>query len=209
MTMIIARALIVVAFAALDAVAFIPVLRSGAASSYHARHRRSSLGASSWFGPIRTPNPPAAKPPKEEGNSAVDGLSIPYDAAARLAYEEWRVRNSKGDFNEERFLNFKANYEAVSVANVIAKRKSREAGGTTAPALLSLNEYADCSAEEFQAKRNSSSGGAGDVLGKAFEAAQSQSEASSALAEAAEALAEEEEVRRKTFINDSVFLSDS
>jgi hypothetical protein len=46
-------------------------------------------------------------------------LSIPYDAAARLAYE-----NSGMDSD---YAIFKANFEADAVADVIAKKKKRDA----------------------------------------------------------------------------------
>lgn len=122
-------------------------------------------------------------------------VSIPYDAAARLAYDEWRAQFDKGDFDEKRFEIFKANYETITVANVSAKQKAR-AGGTTSLTLMSLNEYGDMTEEEFKialtsgAKKMST----GDVLTKAVENAELQSEASSALGEAADALAEEEKV---------------
>lgn len=130
-----------------------------------------------------------------EVDSATADLSIPYDAPARLAYDEWRQEFNKGPFDEKRFNNFKANYESIAVANVIAKKKARDEGREVG-SLMTLNEYGDLTEEEY--KNMKTSGNAvttGDVLGKAMEAAQSQSEASAALEEAANALAEEEEVR--------------
>ena len=120
-------------------------------------------------------------------------LSIPYDAAARLAYDEWRQQFDKGDFDEQRYASFKSNYEAVTVANVVAKKEARESGSEEAIALMTLNEYGDFTELEF-AQLSGSSSATGKVLEKALEAAQSQSEASSALEEAANALAAEEEV---------------
>ena len=127
-------------------------------------------------------------------------VAIPYDAAARLAYDDWRGKFDKGDFDEARYQVFKNNYEAITVANVVAKKKARDEDGD-APALMTLNEYGDFTEEEYKAAME---GGAteaapkptttGDVLGKAMESAQSQSEASNALKDAADALAEEEEV---------------
>ena len=52
-------------------------------------------------------------------------VSIPYDAAARLAYDEWR----SGDFQESEFQQFKEIYEKKSVAEVVASRYSRELAG--------------------------------------------------------------------------------
>lgn len=125
-------------------------------------------------------------------------LKIPYDAAARLAYDEWRAKYNKGDFDETRYEVFKNNYEAITVANVVAKKKARDEDGD-APALMTLNEFGDYTEEEYKAAMEGGSQAkpttTGDVLGKAMESAQSQSEASSALKDAADALAEDEEVR--------------
>ena len=128
-------------------------------------------------------------------SSEVD-VSVPYDAAARFAYDEWRQQFGKGEFNPSRYEAFKANYEAITVSNVIAKKQARE-GGDENPSLLALNEYGDYTAEEYQVIMSGSSDptSSGDLLGKAVEAAESQSEASTALQEAFDALAEEEEVR--------------
>lgn len=136
--------------------------------------------------------------------AAGDDVSIPYDAAARLAYDEWRGVFDKGDFNDERYPKFKANYEAITVANIKAKKAAKESGEDS-PRMLTLNEFGDMSATEYNemqeggapaesAPDDDDSGGGGGVLGKAVEAAQSQAAAGSALAEAADALAEEEEV---------------
>lgn len=121
-------------------------------------------------------------------------VSIPYDAAARLTYDEWCKTNGKS-FDAAKYATFKDNYEAITVMNVSAKKKARESG-EEAPSLLALNEYADCTAAEYQAIMNGEEppSSTGDVLGKAVEAAESQAAASSALQEAADALAEEEEV---------------
>ena len=121
-------------------------------------------------------------------------VSVPYDAAARYTYEEWCKQYGK-DIDESRYATFKENYEAITVMNVASKKKAREEGDEN-PSLLALNEYADCTAEEYEAAMSGGSeeSSTGDVLGKAVEAAESQMEASSALQEAADALAEEEEV---------------
>lgn len=131
-------------------------------------------------------------------------LSIPYDAAARLAYDEWREQFNKGEFDAKRYASFKANYEAVTVANVVAKKEARESGSEEPIALMTLNEYGDFTEQEFQQLSGSNSA-TGKVLEKALEVAQSQSEASSALEEAANALAAEEEVG----IRELVFLFDT
>ena len=123
-------------------------------------------------------------------------VSIPYDAAARLAYDEWRKQYDKGDFDESRYPHFKANYEAITIANVSAKKKARDTG-TKTPKLMTLNEFGDCTEEEYKAAMSGGATSTGNVLNKAVEAAKSQSEASSALADAADALAEEEKVSQR------------
>jgi hypothetical protein len=127
-------------------------------------------------------------------------VSIPYDAAARLEYDQWRATFDKGDFKDDRYATFKANYEAISVSNVSAKKKAREEGGVV-PAMLALNEYGDYTFDEYEKVMGggSSDGSSepkstGDVLGKAMKAAESAAAASSALQDAADALSEDEEV---------------
>ena len=55
-------------------------------------------------------------------DSTLDDVSIPYDAAARLAYEN---SGMGGDYS-----TFKAKYEADAVADVIVKKKARDAALT-------------------------------------------------------------------------------
>jgi hypothetical protein len=142
-------------------------------------------------------------------------VSIPYDAAARLEYANWCNTYGKRE-SPARFEVFKENYVAITVMNVAAKKQARDTGDDN-PSILALNEYADCTAEEYEAAMNGESDSStGDVLGKALEAAQSQMAASSALQEAADALAEEEEVgwiqkpmgrvQRFLVVNDAVHL---
>lgn len=138
------------------------------------------------------------------GTREVIDVSIEYDAAARLAYDEWRQTYNKGAFDSDRYAVFKANYDQMTVANVQAKKGARESGGD-APRLLSLNEYGDFTAEEYAALQSGAAvapapapepaaSSSGDVLGKAVEAVEAQAAASSALSDAADAIAEEEEV---------------
>ena len=141
------------------------------------------------------------------GENDPNDVTVPYDAAARLAYEQWTKSYNK-QYDPARYETFRTNYEALAVANVKAAKAAREAGGDAEPPKkLDLNEYADMTAEEYMAMQRTGGTTAlqssddeeedstGDVLGKAVEAAGLQSDASSALAEAADALAEEEEVR--------------
>ena len=121
-------------------------------------------------------------------------VSVPYDAAAELTYSEWCKTYGK-PYDAARYETFKENYEAITVMNVSAKKKARDAGEDS-PSLLALNEYADCTVAEYEAlmKGEEPPATTGNVLGKAVEAAESQTAASTALQEAADALAEEEEV---------------
>lgn len=131
-----------------------------------------------------------------------DDVSVPYDAAARLAYDDWLQEFSKGDFSEQRYQQFKTNYEALTSANMAAKKVARDEGTGTVD-LLTLNEYGDFSAEEYAAMQagDSDPSTGTDIMGRAMEAVESQAEASNALEEAAEALAEEEEVRLSLVCN--------
>lgn len=127
------------------------------------------------------------------GASTDVDISVPYDSAARLAYDQWRDQFAKGDFDDSRYGNFKANYEQITVANVVAKKVARDQGDTEAPDLLALNEFGDFSAEEYEQQAQGTVSTSG-MLGQAMEAAQSQSDASEAIEDAFNALAEEEEV---------------
>ena len=129
--------------------------------------------------------------------SSETDVSVPYDAAAELAYDNWLTSFGKS-YDEKRYQVFKSNYEAITVLNMAAKKKARDEGSGS-PSLFALNEYADCTAEEYEAAmKGEAPKSSGDVLGKAMENAEAQMAASSALQEAADALAEEEEVCTKT-----------
>ena len=124
-------------------------------------------------------------------------VSVDYDAAAKLAYSDWCEKYGK-DASDEKFATFKANYEALTVANVSAAKKARDEG-TDRPKDLELNEFGDMTEEEYMRMK---SGGSTEeeeapqkgALETAMEASIAQSDASNALAEAADALAEEEQV---------------
>ena len=154
----------------------------------------------------------------EEVEVGSSDVSIPYDAAARLAYDAWCAQYGKSP-DEGRFANFKANYEALTVANVVAAKDARD-DGTDRPKDLTLNEFGDMTEAEFAAAQ---AGGGGEAptladfeaaaeeeapqkgaLETVMEASAAQSEASTALAEAADALAEEEEKLAKQLGMDSV-----
>ena len=130
-------------------------------------------------------------------------VSIPYDAAARLAYDEWRAEYNKGEFDSARYKTFKTNYETITIANVSSKKKSRD-DGTVSLSLMTLNEFGDMSEEEYVQNLEGAKlefASTGDVLSKAVENAELQSAASNALVEAADALAEEEQVRKWNIID--------
>jgi hypothetical protein len=69
---------------------------------------------------------PKAAPAAKEPEPPKPDLSIPYDSAARLAYDQWRSANGQGDFNEASYAAFRTKYEALTVANVVAKKIERE-----------------------------------------------------------------------------------
>ena len=53
-------------------------------------------------------------------------LSIPYDAAARLAYREMKGLKESDAYDEGEFLKFKAVYEETAIANVVVKKMERD-----------------------------------------------------------------------------------
>lgn len=137
-------------------------------------------------------------------------VSIDYDAAAKVAYEEWCAKFGKTP-SDDRFATFKANFEAISVANVSAAKKAQDAG-TERPQDLVLNEYGDMTEAEYTAMMNGETLEEAapepepekGALATAMEASAAQSSASSALAEAADALYEEEQKLAATLGMDSV-----
>lgn len=110
-----------------------------------------------------TKNVPKIAPPKMPKisfgwKSSVD-VSIPYDSACRLAYEDWKVKYDKTTPRqddplsaEERYQQFRISYERVTIANVAAKKKVRDAGGFEEARTLKcveLDEYADLTDLEY------------------------------------------------------------
>ena len=90
--------------------------------------------------------------------SSVD-VSVPYDAACRMAYEEWKAKFGKTEPREddplsaeERFQQFRISYERVTVANIAAKKKVRDAGGFEEARTLKtveLDVYSDLTDLEY------------------------------------------------------------
>ena len=157
-----------------------------------------------------------ATPTAAQATADDTDVSIPYDAAARLAYDAWCEKYNKTP-NEDKFDTFKANYETITVANVVAAKEAQD-NGTDRSKDLELNEYGDFTEAEYMAMQSGGSGAEEEeseaaptvtelkaqgeeeeekkgALETVMEASAAQSEASSALSEAADALAEEEEVR--------------
>ena len=144
-----------------------------------------------------------------ETETSTADVSIPYDAPAELAYKGWLEKYEK-PYDADRYAVFLSNYKAITVMNVSAKKSARESDDDGKPSLLTLNEYADCTAEEYNAAMKGGSSDSseddsssdaeeaptttGNILGDAVKAVESQSSASSALQEAADALEAEEEV---------------
>lgn len=129
-------------------------------------------------------------------------VSIPYDAAARLSYDNWCSTFNK-EPSDTKYETFKTNYETITVANVVTAKEAQDKG-TARGKDLELNEYGDMTEAEYMAMQSGGSAPAPaeeeevapnkGALESAMEATMAQSEASSALVEAADALAEEEKV---------------
>ena len=79
------------------------------------------------------------------------GAEFPSDESAiQSAYEEWRLLYGKGAFDPVRYENFKNNFEKLTVANLEARNKAF-AEARPAPQWMTLNEYGDFSAIEYEA----------------------------------------------------------
>ncbi|CAB9503967.1 expressed unknown protein [Seminavis robusta] len=66
----------------------------------------------------------APRAPRRKAGKQAD-VSIPYDAAARLAYDAWVESQEDVKASEEAFVAFKTMYEETAVAAVTAKQKAR------------------------------------------------------------------------------------
>jgi len=129
-------------------------------------------------------------------------LSIEYDAAAKLAYNQWREQYQKGDFDDDRYDAFKANYEVLTVANVIAAKEARESGESRER--LEFNEFADFTTEEYMVLSEGTTEALEEtkeapeeaplsVMGNIMESSNAQNEAANAIEEATAAMAEDEQ----------------
>eukprot|EP00521_Asterionellopsis_glacialis_P019343 CAMPEP_0195314886 /NCGR_PEP_ID=MMETSP0708-20121125/2671_1 /TAXON_ID=33640 /ORGANISM="Asterionellopsis glacialis, Strain CCMP134" /LENGTH=159 /DNA_ID=CAMNT_0040379983 /DNA_START=1 /DNA_END=480 /DNA_ORIENTATION=+ len=62
-------------------------------------------------------------------------VSIPYDSAAILAYEEWR----EGEFDQEVFAAYKKIYKGMAITKVTFKKQERDAADAMAKYEKELN----------------------------------------------------------------------
>ena len=116
-------------------------------------NRRMDLPSATGLSPPSFHLPPSSslKLSAVYADEALDSLTD--DESMRAAYDKWRAKYNKGPFDETRFENFKRNYVTLMRANTAALRKANELG-LKLPSLMSLNEYADYSVDEFKAVRN-------------------------------------------------------
>merc|ERR1712157_530711 len=72
------------------------------------------------------------EPKEEEEIITIDydkfEVSIPCDATAKLAYDEWRTKGERGEVDEVGYENFKKLYYMKTVADVTSKRYAHEMG---------------------------------------------------------------------------------
>ena len=68
----------------------------------------------------------------------------------RKAYDDWREEFGKGDFDPVRYESFKKNFITLMQANAAASNSAR-LQGEAEPELQKLNEYGDCTLEEYEA----------------------------------------------------------
>ena len=75
--------------------------------------------------------------------------AAPNDQVVQEAYAKWRIKYSKGEFDAVRYQNFKNNFTAVTMRNNMEKARALQ-NGEPAPSPIALNEYGDCSADEYR-----------------------------------------------------------
>jgi len=101
------------------------------------------------FKPPPDPRMMYGGPPGMSGFGADPNFAKEQETFFRKAYDDWRKEFKKGDFDAERFENFKINIDSIIQANESAFAMAM-ANGTDPPKPQKLNEYGDCSAEEYQ-----------------------------------------------------------
>lgn len=70
---------------------------------------------------VSSPQSGGARRPRTKLN-----LSVPYDAAARLAYDNWCASNDNAKFNAKAYEQFKRIYEAKAIAEAKSKKLARD-----------------------------------------------------------------------------------
>jgi hypothetical protein len=82
-------------------------------------------------------------------NSSPFDSAAPNDQVVREEYGKWRQKYYKGEFDAYRYENFKANFMAVTVRNNMERTRAAQ-NGEAAPSPIALNEFGDCSADEYR-----------------------------------------------------------
>uniref|UniRef100_A0A7S4EG59 Cathepsin propeptide inhibitor domain-containing protein n=1 Tax=Pseudo-nitzschia australis TaxID=44445 RepID=A0A7S4EG59_9STRA len=75
--------------------------------------------------------------------------AVPNNQVVQEEYARWRLKFNKGEFNPVRYENFKTNFMAVTVRNNMERTRALQ-NGEPAPSPIALNEYGDCSADEYR-----------------------------------------------------------
>lgn len=76
-------------------------------------------------------------------------LTVKYkETMLRQAYDEWRAKYGRGEFDNERFRIFKFNFLASLRAHELQAYRAK-IEGRPLPKLLELNAYGDCTKEEY------------------------------------------------------------
>jgi len=87
----------------------------------------------------------------EGASASTSSPTFPFsDSQVRFAYDEWRLIYGKGDFDSDRFENFKTNHKTLTISNLKA-RETASNESRRIPQWMSLNEYGDYSLDEYEA----------------------------------------------------------
>mmetsp|Transcript_48668 Transcript_48668/g.117696 ORF Transcript_48668/g.117696 Transcript_48668/m.117696 type:complete len:906 (-) Transcript_48668:87-2804(-) len=83
------------------------------------------------------------------------------DDSLKFAFNEWKLMYGKQDepFDRKRFRAFKNNYQALTMANLEARDQALKTG-RPAPQWMTLNEYGDCTVDEYEQKKKTSASSA-------------------------------------------------
>eukprot|EP00536_Pseudo-nitzschia_multiseries_P001778 jgi/Psemu1/317706/estExt_fgenesh1_pm.C_230003 len=120
----------------------------------------------SFFHSSRRGNPSSSSSFTTSESSPTVLLSSPYgngapnDRVVQEEYAKWRLKFNKGDFDPMRYENFKANFMAVTVRNNMERKRALQ-NGEPAPSPIALNEFGDCSADEYRMAMGQQQNGSG------------------------------------------------